>query len=131
MLIFKVGIEIIKAKGKFSFKWKKNCLFFFLLLCFLNKEKTKKKTSASTTWKFWTSTQRTGRILKPTAAAEERRAEDPGPSRREESQTRDTSPRWAPHSQPHLHLVWQGIPFPHRTNQPPTGVLDTPRVQYQ
>lgn len=43
MLIFKVGIEIIKAKGKFSFKWKKNCLFFFFVVVFFKQRENKEK----------------------------------------------------------------------------------------
>ena len=43
MLIFKVGIEIIKAKGKFSFKWKKKLLFFFVFFLFFFKQRENKE----------------------------------------------------------------------------------------
>lgn len=42
MLIFKVGIEIIKAKGKFSFKWKKTACFFFVVVFFKQRENKEK-----------------------------------------------------------------------------------------
>ena len=92
------------------------------------------KIFASATWRFWTSIQRSGRILQQTATAgaacsrrcwrQVRRRSWSWTWQREESQAEGTQTRQTPPPPPHkqlrLHFVQQRLPLPHWSYQTPT-----------